>query len=130
MPFDLAGSFVLAAESELCARLPSAYRSAMLRTNGGEVLVDGDAWLRYPIADTSDRKRLSRTANHILMETQACQEWPRFPANAVAIASNSAGDQLLLLRQGSEFGAAVYLWSHQTSSLAKVANDFAELEAV
>ena len=130
MPFDLAESYVLAAESQLGARLPAAYRNAMLRSNGGEVLVDGDAWLQYPIADSSDRKRLSRTANHILKETQACREWQRFPGNVVAIAGNGAGDQLVFVKQGTEFGAEVYLWSHELGLLAKIANDFAQLEAV
>ena len=130
MPFDLAESFIIAAESVLGARLPSAYRKAMLRSNGGELRLDEDSWFQHPIADTSDRKRLARSANHILMETQACQRWPRFPRDAVAIASNGAGDQLVFVRQGAEFQAAVYLWSHETGSLAKVANDFAVLEAV
>ncbi|UUX95558.1 SMI1/KNR4 family protein [Aquabacterium sp. J223] len=129
MPFDLAELFVLAAEAALGARLPSAYRRAMLRSNGGEVLVNGEDWQQYPIADTSDRKRLSRTANHIQKETLVCQGWPGFPPNAVAIAGNGSGDQLVFVRHGSEFEAAVHLWSHETGSLVKVANDFAELAA-
>jgi hypothetical protein len=129
MPFDLAESFVLAAESALGARLPSAFRNAMLRSNGGEVLADNDAWVQYPIADTSDRKRLARTANHILRETQACSSWPRFPPNATAIAGNGSGDQLVFIRHGTEFDTAVYRWSHEDGSLVRVAHDFTELAA-
>lgn len=102
MPFDLSEPFMLAAESKLGATLPAAYRSAMLRSNGGELSVDDDDWMLYPIADTSDRKRLSRTANHVIKETQVCRQWPDFPRDALAIASNGAGDQLVFLRQGAE----------------------------
>ena len=129
MPFDLAESFIVTAEASLGARLPSAYRDAMLRSNGGEVFAADDAWVQYPIADTSDRKRLSRTANHILKETQFCSEWPRFPLGAVAIAGNGSGDQLVFIRHGPAFAAAVYLWSHENGSLVEVASDFAELTA-
>lgn len=101
----------------------------MLRSNGGEVLVNDEAWQQYPIADTSERKRLARSANHIQKETLVCQGWPSFPRHAVAIAGNGSGDQLVFVRQGSEFEAAVYLWSHETGSLVKVANDFDELAA-
>ena len=92
MPFDLAESFLLAAERELGASLPKSYRLAMLRENGGEIETDDDDWQQYPVADTSDRKRLSRSANHILKETESCRGWARFPENAVAIAGNGAGD--------------------------------------
>jgi hypothetical protein len=117
MPFTLAESFVLAAESVLGARLPSAYRSAMLRSNGGEVLAGDDAWVQYPIADTADRKRLAHTANHILAETQACSSWPRFPPNAIAIAGNGSGDQLVFIRHGTEFDPAVYRCLMRTARL-------------
>jgi hypothetical protein len=130
MPFTLAESFLLAAERELGASLPQSYRAAMARANGGELEAQEDSWLLYPIADTSDRKRLSRSANHIIKETEACRRWPRFPANAIAIAGKGAGDQLVFVKQGSSLGAEVYLWSHETGSLEKVANDFAELEAL
>ncbi|MBQ0946525.1 SMI1/KNR4 family protein [Ideonella sp. 4Y16] len=130
MPFDLAESFVLAAEQELGARLPESYRTAMVRANGGELEVLEDSWVQYPIADTSDRKRSSRSANHIIKETEVCRGWPRFPGNAVAIAGNGTGDHLVFLRHGVSFQPAVYLWSHEEGSLERVANDFAELESL
>ena len=128
MPFDLGEPFIIAAESRLGARLPAAYRSAMLRSNGGELVVEDDDWMLYPIADTSDRKRLSRSANHIIKETQACRQWRAFPDDALAIATNGAGDQLVFLKRGAEFEATVYLWSHESGSLERVADDFSELD--
>jgi hypothetical protein len=129
MPFDLQESFVVAAEQALGASLPSSYRQAMLRSNGGELEVDGDAWFQYPIADTSDRKRLSRTANHIILETRNCGAGPQFPEGALAIAGNGSGDHLVFLRQGGVFGPAVFAWSHETGEVREIASDFAELQA-
>lgn len=129
MPFDLAEPFLLAAERELGARLPTSYRLAMLRENGGEIETDDDGWQQYPIADTSDRKRLSRSANHILKETESCRGWARFPDNAVAIAGNGAGDQLVLLRLNEAFAPEVYAWLHESGELEKVADDFSLIKA-
>lgn len=129
MPFDLAEPFLLAAERELGARLPKSYRLAMLRENGGEIETDDDGWQQYPIADTSDRKRLSRSANHILKETESCRGWARFPENAVAIAGNGAGDQLVLLIQNEAFAPEVYAWLHESGELEKVADDFSLIKA-
>lgn len=129
MPFDLAESFLLAAERELGASLPKSYRLAMLRENGGEIETDDEDWQQYPIADTSDRKRLSRSASHILKETESCRGWARFPENAVAIAGNGAGDQLVLLRQDDAFAPEVYAWLHESGELEKVADDFSLIKA-
>jgi SMI1 / KNR4 family (SUKH-1) len=129
MPFDLAESFLLAAERELGAYLPKSYRLAMLQENGGEIETDDDDWQQYPVADTSDRKRLSRSANHILKETESCRGWARFPENALAIAGNGAGDRLVLLKQGDGFAPEVYAWLHESEELIKVANDFSLIKA-
>ena len=129
MPFDLAESFIAAAEEALDARFPASYREAMARANGGEVEALGDSWQLHPIADTSDRRRLARTANHVVRETLSMLEWPRFPRSAVAIATNGAGDQLVLLREGGVLMDAVYYWSHETGSIQPVADSFAELSA-
>ena len=102
---------------------------SVLRENGGELATDEDDWQQYPIADTSDRKRLSRSANHILKETASCRGWARFPENAVAIAGNGAGDQLVLLRQNGVFTPEVYAWLHELGELEKVADDFSLIKA-
>lgn len=129
MPFDLAESNVVIAEQKLGARLPESYRRSMMRENGGQLEAEDDDWQQYPIADTSDRKRLSRTASHIIGETERCRSWRGFPDGALAIAGNGCGDQLVLLRQGESFAPAVYVWSHETGQLEKLADDFSELKA-
>ncbi|CAN7601253.1 SMI1/KNR4 family protein [Rhizobacter sp. LjRoot28] len=127
MPFNLDESFLLAAELAIEARLPESYRGAMLRKNGGEVEACGDDWEQYPIADTSDRKRLARTANHVLLETARLRTWPRFPVDALAIAGNGAGDQLVLIREGEAFRQEVFLWRHESGALEIAAADFSDL---
>lgn len=128
MPFDLQESYLAAAEVALGARLPESYRRSMLRSNGGELEAAGDDWQQYPISDTSERKRLSRTTNHVLKETEQFRQWRGFPPNALSIASNGSGDCLLFLRQDGEFEPAVYAWSHETRELSRVASDFSELK--
>ncbi|OWQ45346.1 SMI1/KNR4 family protein [Roseateles noduli] len=128
MPFDLDESFLLAAERALGGRLPESFRLAMLQSNGGELETDDDEWEQYPIEDTSDRKRLSRTANHVLKETERCRAWPRFPANAVAVAGNGSGDHLVFILEGGVFDPTVLAWRHETGELEQVAADFADLQ--
>jgi len=130
MPFDLEDSFVHGAERELGAKLPKSFVDAMRVANGGELEVDGDDWQQYPIADTSDRKRASRTSNHLIKEAGRLRQWPRFPEGALAIAENGSGDQLVFLRDGSCFDQAVHRWWHETGSLTRVAGDFSELQRV
>ncbi len=129
MPFDIAESFVIAAERLLGAPLPSSYRNSMLRANGGEVEISGGIWQLHPVADSSDRKRLSRSANHIPRETEVCRGWDGFPDEAIAIAINGAGDRLVLVRRGRFFDPSIHLWRHGTDELIQVADEFPEAGA-
>ena len=129
MPFDIAESFVAAAERLLGAPLPASYRSSMLRSNGGEIEMSGCIWQLHPIADSSDRKRLSRSANHILRETEVCRAWEGFPDEAIAIAINGAGDRLVLVRRGQFFDPSIHLWRHGTDELIRVADEFPQAGA-
>lgn len=127
MAFDLDEKYILECEKELGAALPPNYRSAMMQENGGEIETDEDTWEQYPIFDKSDRKRISRTCNHIISETISCTGWNGFPDNAVAIANNGFGDQMVFLKSGNRLGNKVYFWSHETGKLSVLANDFSEL---
>ena len=127
MPFDLAEPYILEAERELGASLPVSYKTAMAQSNGGELEALDDVWQLHPIADSSDRKRLARTANHIIRETASMQGWARFPAGALAIGGNGTGDCLVFLRSANSFGPAVHLWSHETGQTELLARDFNEL---
>jgi hypothetical protein len=85
----------------------------MLRSNGGSVDAAGESWELFPFWDQSDRKRLSRTCNDIVRETLSAREMGWFPPQAVAIASNGAGDHLLLLpspADPSTLGPEIHVW--------------------
>jgi hypothetical protein len=68
----------------------------MMTSNGGRVLAYDDVWDLHPILDTSDRKR--RSCNDILHETEFMRDWPGWPENALAIASNGSADRLVLFK--------------------------------
>jgi hypothetical protein len=128
MPFDLDVRFIAAAEEKLGASLPNSYKEAMQTSNGGAVLAFDDVWHLYPILDTSDSKRLKRSCNDILYETNLMHSWAGWPKNALAIASNGTGDRLVLLKENQLYDPAVYVWLHDTGELVPVAGVFSDLE--
>lgn len=130
MPFDVAERHVQAAEAALGVSFPRTYRLAMMKRNGGTIATEDDDWELYPISDDSDRKRLARTLNGVVLETQRARSWRGFPSNAVALASNGEGDQLVFLADGEELGPAVFAWRHETCELVRIAADFSSLGAV
>lgn len=101
----------------------------MCSENGGEVDTETDHWWLYPIFDDSDRKRLKRTCNDIVRETERMQEWSDFPPDALAIGHNGGGDKLILLAdsESDRYADAVYWWDHETGEVDEVADAFEEL---
>ncbi len=130
MTFNLDEKYIVEAEMQLNARLPMSYKNSMLKNNGGTIKLKNDCWEQYPIFDKSDRKRISRTCNHIISETRSCEGFGDFPNNAIAIAGNGSGDQLIIQLEDSVFSSAVYLWSHETGEIEKVASEFHELSHI
>lgn len=124
MPFDLSEAQLEQTESELGAKFPHEYREAMKLDNGGEASSEEDDWEFYPIRDTSDRKRLARTCNHVIAETESARGFGNFPDNAIAIAGNGLGDQMVLIRDGASFKPNVYIWLHETGQLQELASSF------
>ena len=115
------------AEKEIGLALPSQLRARLLQENGGEISAGDDVWELFPVKDTSDRKRLARTANHLLRETEEARKWPDFPSEAVAIASNGTGNYLILRPADRASGAlseTVFLWDHETGSADPVDVDW------
>jgi hypothetical protein len=101
----------------------------MCRDNGGEVAMGTDVWWLYPIFDDSDRKRLTRTCNDILRETESAREWPDFPPLALAIGHNGGGDKLVFLPdpETDRYRDPVYVWDHETGEINPVADAFEDL---
>lgn len=130
MPFPVDERYITETEKKLGTKLPFDYVKKMKKENGGEVESLTDAWVLYPIFDSSDKQRLKRTCNDVVRETQNARAWTGFPADAVAIGSNGCGDQLVLLRdtQSPEaLASEVYWWDHETEVLTKVAGKFDDL---
>jgi hypothetical protein len=73
VPFDLSDEQLSITETLIGAKLPHEYREAMKIYKGGEASTGEDGWEFYPIKDTSDRKRISRTCNHMISETESCK---------------------------------------------------------
>jgi hypothetical protein len=129
MPFDVDERYVRAAEQVLGVDFPTSYRLAMMRSNGGTVVTEDDNWELYPIPDDSDRKRLARTFDGVVPQTERLRTWRGFPETAVAIAANGSGDHLVFLAPDRrQLGPAVFVWLHETGELVPIAKDYAELE--
>jgi hypothetical protein len=123
MPFPVDRRFVERAEQKLGARLPSAYVDRMVSMNGGTIELDSDEWELHPVLDEHDVKRMARTCNDILRETNESRAWLGFPPDALAIASNGAGDRLVLRRSTTEqrYEDTIYVWDHETRETRAVA---------
>lgn len=106
--------------------MPEGLRRRLSRNNGGEPVVDGSpddgiCWL-HPVRDSSDRKRIARTASDIVSETAAARSWPDFPMGPVVIAHNGTGDLILMLPQRPE----PMWWDHETGELVPVRTEWLE----
>jgi hypothetical protein len=124
VPFPVDAQSIHAAEAKLGVSFPLSFVARMVRCNGGEVRAAGDVWHLYPFLDASDRRRLKRTCNDVVYETR----WSRthaagFPQEAVAIAGNGGGDQLVLLPSEvspTQLLEAVYVWNHETGDVVEI----------
>jgi hypothetical protein len=120
MPLPVEVALIHEAERQLGRTLPMDLRVRLHRENGGGVRAAGDGWRLFPVFDTGDRRRIARTANHIVRETRSVRERAGFPEGAVAIAENGGGD-LLILRAGSD---EVEFWDHETGETEPVEVDW------
>jgi hypothetical protein len=130
MPFPIELKYISEAEAEMGIEFPDKFKAKMILENGGEVLTDEDEWQLFPFFDKLDSKRISRTCNHIGLETEQAKEWGNFPVDAVAIGSNGFGDYLILLPSSINFkklGEDIYLWFHETGELTKYADSINDL---
>jgi hypothetical protein len=102
----------------------------MFVENGGEITTQTDEWILYPLYDKSSSKRISRTCNHLVLETKLARDWDNFPQNGIAIATNGFGDQLFLVPFQYDpkiLQEVIFIWLHETEEIIKTANSIAEL---
>ncbi|WP_443937903.1 SMI1/KNR4 family protein [Pedobacter sp. MW01-1-1] len=130
MPFPVDIKYIIETEQELGLFFPDTFKTKMTKENGGEVMTDDDDWQLFPFFDKSDNKRMSRTCNHIILETKQAKSWDSFPANGIAIASNGSGDLLVLLpteEDNTKLSDEIFMWFHETGETEKVASNINEL---
>ncbi|WP_046757356.1 SMI1/KNR4 family protein [Kordia jejudonensis] len=122
MPFPVEEKYILNTASELNVTFPVEFIKRMMQMNGGELILKNYEIELYPFFDTSNRKRISRTCNHIALETKNAREWTGFPANAIAIGTDGFGNQVVLIHEGNgNLTDTIYLWNHQTKTTKKIA---------
>jgi SMI1 / KNR4 family (SUKH-1) len=113
MPFPTTEASVATAEQDLAVRLPREYRDRLDSVNGGELSTGDDDWAVFPVVDLS-HPATGRTKD-MVAETRRARGVEGFPAGAVAIASNTADDLLILIPTGNKsLDPQVRLWNHET----------------
>ncbi len=127
MPFPVEERYIMETEANLNVKFPIKFKLKMKEDNGGEIEKDDFYYELFPFFDKLDKKRISRTCNHIELETQNAQEWENFPRNAIAIGEDGGGNYAVLIHNGNgELGEEVYDWFHETGELEEVAKSIEE----
>lgn len=130
MPFPLDEKYIKEAESELNVKFPTEFKNRMIKSNGGELVTDEFGFELYPFFDKSDRKRISRTCNHIALETKNAREWNGFPDNGIAIGSDGCGNLIILTHSGDGILTdEIHFWNHETCQTEKIAESITQLDA-
>ncbi len=130
MPFPLDIKYIIEAEQELGLVFPDIFKAKMTKENGGELMTKNDDWQLFPFFDKTDNKGMSRTCNHIVLETKQARSWDSFPTNGIAVASNDSGDNLILLpsdNDNKKLREEIHLWQHETGEIEEVAKNINEL---
>ena len=129
MPFSLDEKYIIETESELNVKFPSEFKNRMIKSNGGELLISDEFGFElYPFFDKSDQKRISRTCNHIGLETKNAREWSGFPESGITIGSDGFGNQLILMHNGDgNLTDELYFWNHETGQVKKIAESINKL---
>ena len=130
MAFPIELKYIIETEKELGIEFPISFKTKMIQENGGEFTTEEDEWQLFPFFDKSDNKRISRTCNHIVLETKNAKKWANFPVDGIAIASNGCGDNLIFLpfeNNPKQLQETIYLWLHETGETIEIAESIDEL---
>ncbi|WP_425076891.1 SMI1/KNR4 family protein [Psychroserpens sp. S379A] len=129
MPFPLDEKYIKETESELNVKFPTEFKNRMIKSNGGELVTDEFEFELFPFFDKSDRKRISRTCNHIGLETKNSCNWIGFPENGIAIGSDGFGNLIILTHNGDGILTdEIYFWNHEIGETEKIAESIIELD--
>lgn len=135
MAFPVEEKYITETENELNVKFPVKFKARMMKENGGELIEKLESeeedyvhWL-FPFFDKSDKKRISRTCNHIGLETKNALEWDNFPQNAIAIGHDGSGNKLVLIHNGDGILTdELYFWNHETGQSEKIADSIEQID--
>lgn len=133
MPFPLDEKYIKATEEELSVIFPPKFKEKMMEDNGG-TLSSRRPYVEhiqlYPFFDKSNKKRISRTCNHIGLETKNEKEADYgFPENAVTIGNDGSGNQIILIHNGNNvLEDIVYFWNCKTRKVKKIGSSIYDFE--
>lgn len=128
MPFPIESKYIEETEKDLNVKFPYEFKSRMVKNNGGEFDTEEFEIELYPFFDKSDKKRISRTCNHIGLETKNAREWSGFPENGIAIGADGFGNQIILIHNGDgKLNETLYFWNHETGQIEIIAKSIKDL---
>lgn len=128
MPYPIDEKYIKETELELNVKFPNEFKARMIKINGGELITDEFEFEIYPFFDKSDKKKISRTCNHIGLETENARKWNGFPKNGIAIGSDGFGNLIILTHSGNGILTdKVYFWNHETGKQSIIAKSINEL---
>ena len=108
MPFPVEPKYIQAAEQSLGIQLPPRFKARLSAENGGEILLEPDnedsSCTLLPVFDTSDKKRLRHTCNHIAKDWR--QSMRRLPAPIARISATARRSHLPLVERRRRIGAS------------------------
>ncbi len=129
MAFPVDEKYIKETELELKVEFPTVFKYQMINNNGGELVSDDYEFELFPFFDKSDKKRISRTCNHIGLETKNAKDWNNFPENAIAIGADGFGNLIVLLHNGNGIlNEKVSFWNHETGMCEVIAENINELD--
>ena len=128
MPFPIDEKYTIETESELNVKFPLEFKNRMKKSNGGKLITNEFEFELYPFFDKSDRKRISRTCNHIGLETKNAREWNGFPEYVIAIGSDGFGNLIILTHNvDGILTDEIYLCNHDIAQLEKLEDSIINL---
>ena len=100
----------------------------MSRANGRSVRFSDEAWFLVPFWDPTDKRTIRRTSQDIKYETAEMRKSDvGFPEDGIAIASNSAGEWLILRARDGIVGREAWRFTLHGGELDLVLDDVADL---
>ena len=94
---DLDEKYILQIELDVNLKFPNDFKNRMMIQNGGKIESKVFFFQIHPFFDKSSKKRISRTYNHVGLETKNARQWSGFPKNGIVIGAGGSGDLILFI---------------------------------